>query len=330
MTAQPTWSWDFPDGSESSPDAPDNLGAESHGHSPPVDDDAGIPEAPHAANTRRRQYGPRTCRICLDTEQPKYSTDVTSTLGLSSASSRPSYISDDPDLGRLLSPCKCKGSQKYVHEGCLNSWRLANPKAARNYWECPTCKFKYRLARLHWASMLSSKWAQVALTVTVVFIGIFFLGFIADPILDLWFDPVGTISDTVSSVVAGGEALKPSRYEEPASWTDHFAKGFFSLGFVGFLKSLVAMGPWQWLNLRSSGLLGTGRRRGTGRARMDNFNLVFVLIGALTFLMAIWKAVRAISTRVLNNVSDKVLDVSEDDDGDEVEDEAGPGTKQDQ
>ncbi|KAM4066849.1 RING-variant domain-containing protein [Hirsutella rhossiliensis] len=308
MSTQPTWNWDLPVESDSAPDGPGNPGTD----------------------TRRGHYGPRTCRICLDTEQPKYPSNVTSTLGFSSASSRPSYVSDDPELGRLLSPCKCKGSQKYVHEGCLNSWRLTNPMAARNYWQCPTCKFNYRLARLHWASMLSSKWAQVALTLTVVVIGIFLLGFIADPILDLWFDPVGTISDTVSSVVADVEALKPSRHEEPASWTDHFAKGFFSLGFVGFVKSLVAMGPWQWLNLRTSGLLGSGRRRGTGRARMDNFNLVFVLIGAFTFLMAIWKAVRAISTRVLNNVSDKVLDVSEDDDDDEVGDEAGPGTKKDQ
>ncbi|PHH90280.1 hypothetical protein CDD83_4081 [Cordyceps sp. RAO-2017] len=250
-------------------------------------------------------------------------------MGISSASSRPSYVSDDPELGRLLSPCKCKGSQKYVHEGCLNSWRLANPMAERNYWQCPTCKFNYRLARLHWASMLSSKWAQVTVTLAVLIVGIFILGFIADPILDLWFDPVGTISDTVTSVVSDVEAIRPPPFEESVSWTEHFAKGFFSLGFVGFIKSVVAMGPWQWLNLRTSGLLGSGRRRGTGRARMDNFNLVFVLIGAFTFLMAIWKAVRAISTRVLNNVSDKVLDVSEDD-GDEAEDDADEENKKDQ
>lgn len=317
MSTQPTWNWDLPLANESAPDGPGNPGTGSPGQQPPDDDTA---EASRARGTGARRYGPRTCRICLDTEQPQYPSDATSTFGLS-ASSRPWYASDDPELGRLLSPCKCKGSQKYVHEGCLNSWRLANPMAARNYWQCPTCKFNYRLARLHWASMLSSKWAQVALTLAVVFVGIFFLGFIADPILDLWFDPVGTISDTVSSVVADVEAMKPSRYDEPASWTDHFAKGFFSLGFVGFIKSLVAMGPWQWLNLRSSGMLGSARRRGTGRARMDNFNLVFVLIGAFTFFMAMWKAVRAISTRVLNNVSDKVLDVSEDDGGDEVEDE---------
>ncbi|RCI12510.1 hypothetical protein L249_0356 [Ophiocordyceps polyrhachis-furcata BCC 54312] len=303
MNAQPTWDWDSLGGS--SADGPADQAAPQP---PPADGES---------TGRRARYGPRTCRICLDSEQPTFPTETTSTLGISSASSRPSYVSDDPELGRLLSPCKCKGSQKYVHEGCLNSWRLANPMADRNYWQCPTCKFNYRLARLHWASMLSSKWAQVALTLVVVVVGLFILGFIADPILDLWFDPVGTISDTVTSVVSDIEAMKPRLNEPSESWTEHFLKGFFSLGFVGFLKSLVAMGPWQWMNLRTSGLLGSGRRRGTGRARMDNFNLVFVLIGAFTFLMTVWRGVRTVSARVLNKVSDKVLDVGGDDDADD-------------
>lgn len=341
MDTRPTWDWSATTGRESAPYAATNLGTESSGRSRAdgsrdASPDARPAEEPRAApreKAQSRRYGPRTCRICLDTEQPRYPTDITSTLGISSASSRPTYVSDDPELGRLLSPCKCKGSQKYVHEGCLNSWRLSNPMAARNYWQCPTCKFNYRLARLHWASMLSSKLAQVALTFVVLVVSIFILGFIADPILDLWFDPVGTISDTVTSVVSDLEARRPPPYEPPTTWAEHFTKGFFSLGFVGFIKSLIAMGPWQWLNLRTSGLLGSGRRRGTGRARMDNFNLLFVLIGAFTFLMAIWKAVRALSSRVLQNMSDKVLDVGEDtgDDGDDdAEGEARDEHRKDQ
>ena len=172
--------------------------------------------------------------------------------------------------------------------------------------------------------MLSSKWAQAALTLLAVVVGIFFLGFIADPILDLWFDPVGTISDTVTSVVSDVEAIRPPPHEEPDTWTEHFAKGFFSLGFVGFLKSIIALGPWQWLHIRSSGLLGSGgRQRGTGRERMNRFNLLFVAIGAFTFLMAIWKVVKAASARVLKNVSDKVLDVGDDDDSGGADDEPG-------
>lgn len=267
------------------------------------------------------RYGPRSCRICLDTEYPKFSADTSTTFGIASTSQRPTYVSDDSELGRLLSPCKCKGSQKYVHEGCLQAWRLANPSATRNYWQCPTCKFTYRMARLHWAAALSSKITQVALTVIVLIVSLFILGFVADPLFDLWFDPLGTLTDTVAGVVNDIEALKPPPYDPPATWSEHFAKGFFSLGLVGFFKAMLAMTPWQWFNLRNSGILGTGggRRQGTGRDRTANISWVFVLIGAVTFLIGIWKFVKAMSVRVLKTVSDSVLDINQDDDGDEFE-----------
>ncbi|KID80473.1 uncharacterized protein G6M90_00g008990 [Metarhizium brunneum] len=272
-------------------------------------------EAPNPqAKPKGRRYGPRTCRICLDTEHPKFPTDIPRTFGVSTRSSRPVYESDDPELGRLLSPCKCKGSSKYVHEGCLDAWRLTNPTATRNFWQCPTCKFTYRLARLHWASRLSSKWAQVFLTIVVLIVSLFVLGFIADPIMDLWFDPVGSIADTVSSVVSDLDAVRPPVYEEPSTWAEHFTKGFFSLGLIGAIKSFVAMGPWHWINFRAGGLFGSGRRGGTGRSRMDNFNLLFVIIGAFTFMMAVWRFVKAMSARILTNVSNKVMDVGDEDD----------------
>ncbi len=55
----------------------------------------------------------RQCRICLDEE--------------------------DKDF---IAPCKCKGSIKFVHRECLDSWRAsnANPRA---FHECNQCKFKY-------------------------------------------------------------------------------------------------------------------------------------------------------------------------------------------
>lgn len=172
--------------------------------------------------------------------------------------------------------------------------------------------------------MLGSKWSQIALTLVVLIVSIFILGFIADPIMDLWFDPVGAIADTVSGVVSDLDATEPLPYYEATTWLEHFTKGFFSLGLVGAVKSFIAMGPWHWLNFRAGGLFGSGRRRGSGRGRMDNFNILFVLIGAFTFLMAVWKFVKALSARVLANMSNKVMDVGDDDDdGDGNEDETG-------
>lgn len=67
----------------------------------------------------------KTCRICFDT--------TTSTW--------------DSELGRLLSPCRCRGSSKYVHEECLNSWRRISANA-KSYYECNTCGYKYKFRRL--------------------------------------------------------------------------------------------------------------------------------------------------------------------------------------
>lgn len=168
--------------------------------------------------------------------------------------------------------------------------------------------------------MLSSKWAQAGLTFGILLTSIFLLGFLADPILNLWVDPVGTVSEAVTSVVTDIEALKSPEWEPPTTWGEHFLKGFFSLGLVGIFKSMLALSPWHWWNLRN--LTGTGRRQGSGRARVENISLVFVIIGAFTALMGIWKAVKKLSERVLKNVSERVLDVNGDDgdvdeDGDE-------------
>lgn len=319
MDTQPTWSWSSATGNSTNGPT-DTAGPSSSQPRQSQGSSSTKASDTSSSGPRRRKYGPRSCRICLETEHPRFPTDTSTTFGIASTSPRPTYKSDDPELGRLLSPCKCKGSQKYVHEGCLQAWRLANPTAARNYWQCPTCKFTYRMARLHWAAALSSKVTQIALTVVVLILSIFVLGFIADPLFDLWFDPFGTVTDTISNVINDIEAVREPDWEPPTTWQEHFAKGFFSLGLVGLVKTMFATAPWHWFNLRTYGM-GGGRRQGTGRARAENMSWVFILIGAMTFLMAIWRFVKALSARVLKNVSDSVLDVN-DDAGDD-DDDAG-------
>ncbi|KAJ0342488.1 hypothetical protein COL922a_001180 [Colletotrichum nupharicola] len=268
---------------------------------------------------KQRYYGPRVCRICFDVVHPTFEEPGVMS-GFMNAPPRPTYKSDDPECGRLISPCKCKGSQRYVHEGCLQAWRYADSTANRNFFSCPTCGYQYKLERLSWANRLSSAYAQILLTILIFIFSVFLLGFIADPILNLWSDPMGTIADTVANVLDDIEALHEPESEEPGTWFEHFLKGFFSLGLLGFLKSLLAMTPWQWWNIRSSGLLGsTGRRGGTGRARVENINIGLVIIGAVTFMWGVWKAVRAFSASALQKASDRVFDVGGDDDDDDEE-----------
>jgi hypothetical protein len=318
MASTPTWDWsnlDEPSTSQTTPPESEFRHRKPQAAPTEAAGDA-QPEPPPNPNRGQRRYGTRQCRICLETVHPTFPEPSESRFSIPT-SSKPTYFSEDPDLGRLLSPCKCKGSQKYVHEGCLNAWRLSNPSAARNYWQCPTCKFTYRMARLHWATVISSKVAQAVLTVLILILCIFLLGFVADPIIDMYMDPIGTISDTVSSVITDPDAQDALPLLEPTTWAERFMKGFVSLGFVGLVKVFLANPFWHWSTVRNSGL-AMGRRGGGGRDRMDNMTILFILIGLFTFVVGIWKFVRTFSRRVLKSVSDRVLDIGGDDDDDDV------------
>ncbi len=73
--------------------------------------------------------------------------------------------------------------------------------------------------------------------------------------------------------------------DDESSWTIHFLKGLASLGLLSFIKVLLAMSPWQWWNLRSSGLIrGSGRVGSSGRDRLASISWIVVLIGIGTFI----------------------------------------------
>lgn len=49
---------------------------------------------------------------------------------------------EDDILENLISPCYCRGTNKYVHASCLNQWRALSDNS-ENIEKCPTCKFNY-------------------------------------------------------------------------------------------------------------------------------------------------------------------------------------------
>ncbi|OIW27397.1 hypothetical protein CONLIGDRAFT_682454 [Coniochaeta ligniaria NRRL 30616] len=273
---------------------------------------------------RQKHYKPRTCRICLEVVQPVTEIQGSAT-GFFAPQARVRYISEDAELGRLISPCKCKGSQKYVHEGCLRAWRQAQPFEDRNYWSCPTCKFKYRLQRLWMGKWLTSWLARAVLTVTIMAVAVFVLGFVADPIINLWIDPVGTVADSIADVIHDVEGLAPTYDDEPFTWAGHFMKGVLSLGLLGFLKTFLGMGPFYWFRWGTN--FGGGRRN-TGRDRAQQINWAFIVIGIITFMGATWKLVNLFSARLLESANELVLDIQQDgdDDDDDEDEEPVPGT----
>ncbi|RHZ75257.1 hypothetical protein Glove_216g185 [Diversispora epigaea] len=60
------------------------------------------------------------------------------------------------EKGKLISPCKCKGSLQYVHLDCLNKWRTANVRPDASY-QCEVCKYDYKFYRPKLARIVGSK-----------------------------------------------------------------------------------------------------------------------------------------------------------------------------
>jgi len=98
--------------------------AATNAQSPPTD--ANVDEAP-------------TCRICFDT-------------------------GNGCGVGRLFSPCECRGSMRYVHVGCLDEWRCSATNDSA-YYRCDSCHYNYRLQRTQVAVMLLSPNAPTYLVV---------------------------------------------------------------------------------------------------------------------------------------------------------------------
>ena len=149
---------------------------------------------------------------------------------------------------------------------------------------------------MRWGHWISSKAAQVALTFFIFVSCIFILGFVADPIISAYVDPVGWVAN---DVFGDGDDYSSLRYNrafveehrrmdalDSGGWVEHFGKGFASLGVLGFLKMLWGLGPIQWLNVRSGGLFGGSTRRmgNTGRDRVSQLNWFVLAVGVCTFL----------------------------------------------
>jgi len=166
---------------------------------------------------------------------------------------------------------------------------------------------------MEWSRAISNKGTQIALTLLILLATVFALGFVADPIINLYLDPY--------DVFTSGGLTEPI-LEESGSWVEHLFKGFASLGVLGMLKAIVAMGPWQWLNIRNAGIFG-GRRGGraaNGRDRVANISWWLIAFGVLTFLWTVYQFVSMWSRRLLDLAGERVADVQGDDDDDDDED----------
>ncbi|KAJ1030032.1 hypothetical protein NDA16_000945 [Ustilago loliicola] len=86
---------------------------------------------------------------------------------------------DGLSIGRLIAPCHCDGSMRYVHDTCLDQWRRqsAASEAAR---VCGQCHARYRFRRKSYSNLMAfvqaSQMLRILACVFVVFLTSFILG----------------------------------------------------------------------------------------------------------------------------------------------------------
>ena len=258
------------------------------------------------------------CRICHE--------DVVATVtmyppGLPLSFQRPlvEYVNDD-EYGRLIKPCKCRGGMRYIHEMCLKRSRTDSIRPG-SLWKCHECGHQFNFKRLTLQRYLGSTAASATLTVVAMILVMFFLGFFADPIINLYVDPYDTIT--------GKEDLWSDIEIQNADrgitgWSLHFMKGLVSMGLVGFLKTAL-LNPFQWWNLRGTGWI-SARSSGTtttGRDRAANISWIAVVIGISSAFYFFYQWVQTIIQRTLQRIGNNIVDTQLPGDDDDLKPPAG-------
>lgn len=139
---------------------------------------------------------------------------------------------------------------------------------------------------------------------------VFIFGYIADPIINLYIDPL-----SATSASRLWTPIKVSDIGEERPWLQHFHKGLASLGVLSFARVLLMANPWHWYNLRNSGLThGTARPGATGQDRVANISWIVLLVGVMTFLYTVFKAMNSLTRWFLEKAAFHIKEVPHDDD----------------
>lgn len=106
--------------------------------------------------------------------------------------------SGDDSLGRLLSPCKCKGTMKYVHSSCLDQWRAASARSSSAV-ACDQCGAPYRFRKSKFVGIATSPTLLFVVSLVLFLLLIWSVGVVATLCMDLYDRPAAPKAKTKSS-----------------------------------------------------------------------------------------------------------------------------------
>ncbi|KAF9091905.1 hypothetical protein BGX29_010710 [Mortierella sp. GBA35] len=237
---------------------------------------------------------------------------------------------EEDTLGRLISPCLCKGSMKYVHVECLNAWRTRSPKRESHY-KCDTCKYEFSFRRTSFAKYLGHPLTVFVLTILVFALAVFAAGFAMKLLLYLMMDesqefiyPADLSDEDDLQVMRQREDIVIFKTPESLRAVfridkTHMVFGSFFVSILGFIQLFVSTiwmgGGGGVFRIGGFGLGGGGRRRG-GRGERQReagvggvLMIVILVFGLFKSVYMAYQFVNKVSRRVLAKAEMMVLEV---------------------
>ncbi|KDN39323.1 hypothetical protein K437DRAFT_276053 [Tilletiaria anomala UBC 951] len=118
------------------------------------------------------------------------------------------------DMGRLISPCKCKGTMKFIHSSCLDSWRRFSSRSSSAI-ACDQCGAPYRFRKSRFVGMANSRPLLFLLSISLFLSLIWSVGWAAGTAIERW----GVFDDDVRNAVLGaGEATGKRKEQTWGEW----------------------------------------------------------------------------------------------------------------
>lgn len=194
------------------------------------------------------------------------------------------------EAGReLICPCRCSGSMKYVHRGCLDTWRAScfNPKALL---ECTTCNTPFR-TKSQGPKDEVHPYTRLALDIAA-FLAIRFAGFVSVAGLLGFWPPL---------LLGAGVGVM---HRNPV--VNHMLAGTASaLALIGSWVFVQLPGATNFNGVRvlSSALLP--RRAGSGGkgGDLDGLIILLVIVGVLVCLWFLIKGIYRLVTETQHEVT---------------------------
>ncbi|RGB33522.1 hypothetical protein C1646_704171 [Rhizophagus diaphanus] len=221
---------------------------------------------------------------------------------------------EESSLGRLISPCLCKGTMRYVHVECLNQWRLRSQKKS-SFFQCDECKYKYAFRRTTIAKFATNEFVLTLVTLSFFVFCVFMGGFLAKFLLYLY--PISGDFEDDNDIEDDEEPL----FKEPITIATiftidylHVTLGIMLVGIIGFIQllfSIMWFGPIPSWNTFRFGPTGGSVGRGRNDGLAGIFISVIVVVGVLKAVWGMYKLVRGASRKLLERVELTILEVNE-------------------